>query len=225
MFRSVYGIFFPYQRNIIKTIPIATALILVSLFVIPLQLTYAQTISISFSQQQCVADGSAFVTVMVNGLEQGAFGFVVDNFQTYWGSAIAVPTDTMFFGPNWQFDFGTHSFLVYQDLNVNFVHDPEEPSASTAFTVSSCQSQPSVTAAIENLIGLVQSLGINVGPLSQVVTLLKDNNANNDVVVCSQLNAIINEVNAKMQTGKLMHEQAEQLLQAAQSIKGTLKCS
>jgi hypothetical protein len=120
-----------------------------------------------------------------------------------------------------QFDFGTHSFLAYQDLNVNSIHDPGEPSASTTFTVTSCQSPVS----IETLIGLAQSLGVNAGPLSQAVSLLTDTNPNNDRAVCNQLDAFINQVDAKMRTGQLEHEQGDQLLQAAQSIKGTLGCS
>jgi hypothetical protein len=47
---------------------------------------------------------------------------------------------------------------------------------------------------------------------------------NNDRAVCNQLDAFIIQVDAKMRTGQLENEQGDQLLQAAQSIKGTINC-
>jgi hypothetical protein len=79
--------------------------------------------------------------------------------------------------------------------------------------------------AIQQLIDLAQSIGINTGPLHQAVALISDNNPNNDRAVCNQLDAFINQVNTNLQQqqGQIIPEQeANQLIQSAQSIKATI---
>jgi hypothetical protein len=80
--------------------------------------------------------------------------------------------------------------------------------------------------AIQQLIDLAQSIGINTGPLHQAVDLISDTNPNNDRAVCNQLDAFINQVNTNLQQqqGQIIPEQANQLIQSAQSIKATIGC-
>ena len=83
---------------------------------------------------------------------------------------------------------------------------------------------------IENLLHVIKTMHISNGlktslsaPLKQALALLNDGNPNNDHGVCDKLDVFINHVNAK--AGKrLSHEQAEQLLEEASSIKDNLGC-
>jgi HYR domain len=82
--------------------------------------------------------------------------------------------------------------------------------------------------AIQQLVELAQSIGVNIGPLHQAVDLISDNNPNNDVAVCNKLDAFINQVNTnqQQQQGQIITpEQASQLIQSAQSIKTAIGCT
>lgn len=86
--------------------------------------------------------------------------------------------------------------------------------------------------AIQELIDTVNGMGLprNVqmsllAPLNQAINLLNDNNPANDAAVCGDLNAFINQVNAKEANGQLTAAQAAQLSQLANAIKASLGCS
>jgi hypothetical protein len=130
----------------------------------------------------------------------------------------------------------TLTFTALSDPNMNGVRDPgEDVTAQVTATIINCFPPipaPTPSQQIQNLINIIYSLNVDnnvknslAAPLSQSVRLLTDNNLNNDVAVCGQLNAFINQVGAKMQNGQLTQEQASQLIQAAQPIKGALGCS
>lgn len=85
--------------------------------------------------------------------------------------------------------------------------------------------------AIQNLITTIGNMGLPgevanslSAPLGQASTLLNDNNPSNDIAACGNLDAFINQVNAKVQNGQLTSAQASQLLQAANAIKASLGC-
>ena len=85
--------------------------------------------------------------------------------------------------------------------------------------------------AIQNLINVINSMNLPMGvrtsllgPLNGAITLLTDNDPNNDVAVCGKLTAFINEVNAKQANGQLTEGQADQLRQLANAIKVSLGC-
>jgi len=85
--------------------------------------------------------------------------------------------------------------------------------------------------ATQNLIATINTLGLPASvanslsaPLGQASALLNDNYPNNDIAACGELNAFINQVNAKAQNGQLTPAQANQLLQAANAIKASLGC-
>ena len=103
-------------------------------------------------------------------------------------------------------------------------------------TVSSSPGVVTVTAitpgqAIQELASLVNSLGLPkkvlnslTAPLKNAASKLSDDNAKNDGAACGKLNAFTNQVNAKEGNGQLTAGQADQLLQAAEAIKGALGC-
>jgi hypothetical protein len=117
---------------------------------------------------------------------------------------------------------GNHTFRV-RAIDTSGNVDPS-PASFTWTVITPAQ-------AIENLIALIISMGLPggvtnslIGPLNAALTVLNDNNPGNDIAVCGQLDAFINEVNAKAQTGQLTPAQASQLLQAANAIKASLSC-
>lgn len=63
-----------------------------------------------------------------------------------------------------------------------------------------------------------------LGPLHQVVTLLTDNNPNNDVAGCNKLDAFISQVNYYLTQGQISQSLAAQLIQQAQAIKAAIHC-
>ena len=63
-----------------------------------------------------------------------------------------------------------------------------------------------------------------IGPLRQVATLLTDANPANDRAACGRLDAFIDQVNAKEQSGELTATQATQLRQDAGDITAALGC-
>src|SRR2546426_994905 len=63
-----------------------------------------------------------------------------------------------------------------------------------------------------------------IGPLRQVATLLTDANPANDRGACGRLDAFIDQVNAKEQSGEVTAAQATQLRQDAGDITAALGC-
>ena len=63
-----------------------------------------------------------------------------------------------------------------------------------------------------------------IGPLRQVATLLTDANPANDRAACGRLDAFIDQVNAKEQSGEVTAAQATQLRQDAGDISAALGC-
>ena len=64
-----------------------------------------------------------------------------------------------------------------------------------------------------------------IGPLRQVATLLTDANPANDRAACGRLDAFIDQVNAKEQSGEVTAAQATQLRQDAGDITAALGCA
>ena len=124
------------------------------------------------------------------------------------------------------------TYIAFSDPNLNLDLDPGEVSASTTVTILCPQPPTSTLQQIQNLINIINNMNLNnnlrtslTAPLNQAVNLLQDNNPNNDVSVCNQLNALIQKVNAQISAHKLTQEQADQLIQKAQLIKNALGCS
>ena len=123
------------------------------------------------------------------------------------------------------------TYTVVSDPNQNGVLDPGEVSATTT-VIFSCPPSSSPPQQIQNLINTINEMNLASGirnsltaPLSQAVNILQDNNPNNDIAACNQLNAFIQQVNAQTQNNSLTQEQSNQLIQAAQSIRNALNCS
>jgi YVTN family beta-propeller protein len=84
---------------------------------------------------------------------------------------------------------------------------------------------------IQQLIQLIQSMGLNHGTQTSLTALLNaalsqltNNNPNSVGTACNQLNAFVNHVNADGQNGQLSSSQAAQLIQSAQAIRTALHC-
>ena len=60
--------------------------------------------------------------------------------------------------------------------------------------------------------------------LNQATANLNDGNPNNDGAVCGKLTAFIQQVEAKEQNGQLSATEAEELREAAETIKAALGC-
>ena len=75
--------------------------------------------------------------------------------------------------------------------------------------------------AANNLITLANSYGTNTNVLGNAVTLLNDNNPNNDSGACGKLDAFINQVNAN---NSLSSAEKTQLILDANAIKTSLGC-
>lgn len=61
-------------------------------------------------------------------------------------------------------------------------------------------------------------------PISHAVAILSDNNANNDRAVCAQLSSFIISVGIEEQNGQITMDDADELIQQAESIKTSLGC-
>ena len=77
----------------------------------------------------------------------------------------------------------------------------------------------------------IDSLGLPSGvansltaSLNQATANLNDGNPNNDRAVCGKLTAFIQQVEAKEQNGQLSATEAEELREAAETIKAALGC-
>jgi len=86
--------------------------------------------------------------------------------------------------------------------------------------------------ALQNLIDLINSLGLPfdvqtslTSPLNAALTILNDNNSNNDTQACGTLTAFINEVDVNEQNGQLTPGEANLLRQSAEKIKSLIGCS
>ena len=122
------------------------------------------------------------------------------------------------------------TYTVVSDPNQNGVLDTGEVSATTT-VIFSCPPSSSPPQQIQTLINTINNLNLGnsirnslTAPLSQAVNLLQDNNPNNDIAACNQLNGFIQQVNAQTQNNSLTQEQSNQLIQAAQSIRNALNC-
>ena len=69
--------------------------------------------------------------------------------------------------------------------------------------------------------GVANSLAAS---LNQATANLNDGNPNNDGAVCGSLTAFIKQVAAKERNGQLTATQAEELREAAETIKAALGC-
>ena len=85
------------------------------------------------------------------------------------------------------------------------------------------------TQAIQNLINTINSFNLPKGvttsleaPLNAPLAQL---NRNHDTPACNQLNAFLNQVNAKQNNGQLTPQQAAELTQQAKAIQQAIGCS
>lgn len=85
---------------------------------------------------------------------------------------------------------------------------------------------------IEQLIHLIQTLNLNQGVqasltamLNAALTILTDNNQNNDRAACSLLNSFTQLVNVHLHTGQITASQSAQLIQSAKDIKTAQHCN
>jgi hypothetical protein len=74
------------------------------------------------------------------------------------------------------------------------------------------------------LITTITSMGLPGGVASSLSAPLKNINTNNVAAACGKLNAFVNQVNAKVQSGQLTMPVASQLLQAATAIMASVGC-
>jgi len=85
------------------------------------------------------------------------------------------------------------------------------------------------TQGIQNLINTIDSFHLPKGvttsleaPLNAALAQL---NRNHDTPPCNQLNAFLNQVNAKQNNGQLISQQAAELTQQAKAIQQAIGCS
>jgi len=85
------------------------------------------------------------------------------------------------------------------------------------------------TQGIQKLINTIDSFNLPKGvtnsleaPLNAAINQL---NHNNNVAACNQLNAFLNQVNAKQNNGQLTSQQAAELTQQAKAIQQAIGCS
>jgi YVTN family beta-propeller protein len=85
---------------------------------------------------------------------------------------------------------------------------------------------------LQQLIQLIQTLNLNRGVqasltsmLNAALSVLTDNNQNNDRAACPLLNSFTQLVNVYLHTGQITASQAAQLIQSAQNIKTAQHCN
>jgi spore germination protein YaaH len=85
------------------------------------------------------------------------------------------------------------------------------------------------TQGVQNLINTIDSFNLPKGvttsleaPLNAALSQL---DRNHDTPACNQLNAFLNQVNAKQTSGQLTPQQAADLSQQAKAIQQTIGCS
>ncbi|MCV0392947.1 MAG: thrombospondin type 3 repeat-containing protein [Nitrosopumilus sp.] len=77
-------------------------------------------------------------------------------------------------------------------------------------------------SAIDSLSGDINGIG---SPLGDAILLLEDENPNNDVAVCGKVNAVENQINAKIgKKNGLLQEDADVLLELISDAKSSLGC-
>lgn len=179
-------------------------------------------------------NGVAIGSLILSGFPEGNVilnrtgllpGFIV-------GGIFVPSSGTATLGP---FDLpqGTFTWTAFSDANNNGLLDPGEVFATNNNPITCGQPPPpSPPQQIQNLINTINQMNLNnnikkslTAPLNQAVNIIEDDNPNNDVSVCNQLNAFIQQVNAHTQNNRLTQEQANQLIQSAQSIQVSLGCS
>jgi hypothetical protein len=186
----------------------------------------------------CDENNQPVGTINLNGFPEGPvsiFRFEQSQGTLYLGG-VTVPSSGTTTFPSEPELMGIQSgdivtYTVVSDPNQNGVLDPGEVSATTT-VIFSCPPSSSPPQQIQNLINTINEMNLASGirnsltaPLSQAVNILQDNNPNNDIAACNQLNAFIQQVNAQTQNNSLTQEQSNQLIQAAQSIRNALNCS
>jgi hypothetical protein len=188
------------------------------------------TLEIPYTCENGVATGSFILSGFPEGnviLNRTGLlpGFIV-------GGIFVPSTGTATLGPI-GLPVGTFTWTAFSDANNNGILNPGEVVATNSNPINCGQPPPpSPPQQIQNLINTINEMNINnniknslMAPLNQAVNILTDNNPRNDVAVCNQLNAFIQQVNAQTQNHKLTQEQANQLIQSAQSIQNSLGCS
>jgi hypothetical protein len=82
-----------------------------------------------------------------------------------------------------------------------------------------------LTEAIQELDNVPESTKTSLlAPLRQASALLTDDNPANDVAVCGQLNAVLNQINARERSRLLSAEQAHGLGELLREIRAKLGC-
>jgi YVTN family beta-propeller protein len=96
-------------------------------------------------------------------------------------------------------------------------------------TVSVISTTVTPTQGVQNLINTIDSFHLPKGvttsleaPLNAALAQL---NRNHDTPACNQLNAFLNQVNAKQSNGQLTPQQAAELTQQAKAIQQSIGCS
>src|SRR5439155_26123206 len=110
------------------------------------------------------------------------------------------------------------------------VLDPQRPTTLYAATVGGvfviftpADASDRLIEAIKRSLPTEEQTSL-IGPLRQVATLLTDANRPNDRAACGRLDAFIDQVSAKEQSGELTAAQARQLTQDAAEITAALGC-
>jgi hypothetical protein len=85
------------------------------------------------------------------------------------------------------------------------------------------------TQGIQRLIGTIDSFhlpkGVTTSREAPLNAALAQLNRNHDTPACNQLNAFLNQLNAKQNNGQLTPQQAADLTQQAKAIQQSIGCS
>ena len=215
-------------------IVLATIVLASSLITLTFNSVEAQTPTIEFTFN-CV-NGIATGSFLLSGFPEGFVTFTHSNLNPgeIMGGVLIPSSGTATFGPfenMGQFPV-PRTFTAFVDDNNNRIPDPNEISVSTTTTLVCSQPPASPSQQIQNLMNTINNLNLDnsirnslKAPLNQAVNILENNNPTDDVSVCNKLNAFIQQVNAQTQNNRLSQEQANQLIQSAQSIQNSLGCS
>ena len=115
---------------------------------------------------------------------------------------------------------GQHTFAV-RAVDTQGIKDPNP--ATFSWTVLT------PTQATQKLIGTIDSMHLPTGTTTSLEATLNaainQLNRNNHIPVCNQLNAFLNQVNAKQTNGQLTPQQAADLRQQAIAIQRAIGCS